>query len=135
MNDFAILNSRKRALIALIHSFVFLGVAIHGFSSYKAGIIVPAVVAPGDIVLILVYLVVASVLGWLAALSRCARERLYFVLCACSASSGLLRTVFGDSAFPAAQFLRVILLASAVLVGVSILRYFHRPIAADILSE
>ena len=39
MNDFGVLNNRKRALIALIHSFVFLGIAMHGFVSPKAGIL------------------------------------------------------------------------------------------------
>ena len=83
MNEFGILNSRKRAVIALIHSFVFLGIAIHGFASTKAGILVPGLVATGDIVLIGIYLTVASILAWLATISRCARERLYFALCTC----------------------------------------------------
>ena len=39
MSDFGVLNNRKRALIALIHSFVFLGIAMHGFISPKAGIL------------------------------------------------------------------------------------------------
>jgi len=33
MNDFGVLNNRRRALIALIHSLVFLGIAMHGFAS------------------------------------------------------------------------------------------------------
>ena len=40
MNDFAILSNRKRAIIALIHSVVFLGIAFHGFRAPKAGILV-----------------------------------------------------------------------------------------------
>ena len=37
MNEYGILNNRKRVLIALIHSVIFLGVATHGFVSPKAG--------------------------------------------------------------------------------------------------
>ena len=54
---------------------------------------------------------------------------LYFVLCASSATFGLLRTIFGDAAIPAAQYLRVIMLSSAVIVGTLIFRSFSRPIA------
>lgn len=124
MNDFGILNTRKRATIALIHSIVFLGIAFHGFRAPKAGILGPGLTAAGDLVLIVIYLTVASILLWLVTLSRCAKERLYFLLCVGSASFGLLRTVFGDASLPAAQYLRVILLSSAILVGTWILRSF-----------
>jgi hypothetical protein len=135
MSEFAILNSRKRALIALVHSFVFLGIAFHGFASPKAGIIGSSLVPTGDVALIVIYLIVASILIWLVTLSRCTRERLYFVLCASSATFGLLRTVFGDSALPVAQYLRVIMLTSAVIVGTGILRSFSRPAAQTALSD
>src|SRR5579871_2662494 len=95
MNEFGVLTNRKRALIALIHSLVFLGVAIHGFLSPKAGILHESG-AVGDFVLIGIYLVVAAILAWLVGVSRCARERIYFALCAGSATFGLLRTIFGD---------------------------------------
>jgi hypothetical protein len=134
-NEFGILNSRKRAVIALIHSFFFLGIAVHGFASPKAGILVPGLVATADIVLIAIYLTVASILAWLVTISKCARERVYFVLCTGSATFGLLRTVFGDSVFPAAQYLRVILLTSAVGVGTWILRSFSRAVSADALTD
>jgi hypothetical protein len=71
MNDFGVLNSRKRAVIALVHSFVFLGVALHGFISPKAGILHGAG-ATGDFILIGIYLVVASILAWLVTISPCA---------------------------------------------------------------
>jgi hypothetical protein len=135
MNEFAILTNRKRALIALIHSFVFLGIAFHGFASPKVGILRPALVATADIVLIAIYVTVASILAWLAAISRCARERLYFALCATSATFGLLRTVFGDATLPAAQYLRVIMLTSAVIVGTWIFRSFSRPVPQDALPD
>lgn len=135
MNDFAILTNRKRALIALAHSFVFLGVAVHGFFSTKPGIIVPSVVPAGDFVLLAIYSVVACVLVWLVTISRCAFERVYFALCASSATFGLLRTVFGDTAFPAAQYLRVLMLTSAVVVGTLIFRSFSRPVAENAVND
>jgi hypothetical protein len=36
MNEFAVLTNRKRAIIALVHSVVFLGIALPGFASPKA---------------------------------------------------------------------------------------------------
>jgi hypothetical protein len=135
MNDFGVLNNRKRALIALIHSLVFLGIATHGFASPKSGILMPGLVATADLVLVGIYLTVASILAWLVSISRCTKERVYFVLCAGSATFGLLRTVFGDAAVPAAQYLRVILLTSAVVVGTLIFRSFSRPVAESVLSE
>ena len=134
MNAFAILTNRKRALIALIHSLVFLGVALHGFAAPKAGILHGAAPA-SDFVLAMVYLTVAAVLGWLAGISRCAAERLYFILCAASATSGLLRTAFGDAALPAAQYLRVLMLSSAILVGSWIFRAFSRLVSEGALSD
>jgi hypothetical protein len=134
MSDFGILTNRKRALIALIHSFVFLGIAMHGFLSPKHGV-VHGSGAAGDYVLIAIYLVVASILGWLVGISRCARERIYFALCTCSASFGLLRSVFGDTALPVAQYMRVIMLSSAVAVGILILRSFTRVVGERVLSE
>lgn len=128
MNDYGVLNSRKRAVIALIHSLVFLGVAIHGFVSPKLGIVHGLAAASGDFALLGIYLVVASILAWLVTISRCARERAYFALCACSASFGLLRTFLGDSRIPVAQYMRVILLTCAVAVGIVIVRSFSRPI-------
>ena len=134
MNDFGVLNSRKRAVIALIHSFVFLGVALHGFVSPKAGILHGSGVA-GDFVLIGIYLVVASILAWLVTISRCLRERLYFVLCTSSATFGFLRAIFGDAMLPVAQYMRVIMLSSAVAVGFLILRNFSRPVREEAVSD
>jgi hypothetical protein len=133
--EFGILTNRKRALVALVHSVVLLGIASHGFASTKAGILTPGLVATADIVLIAIYLTVASILAWLATLSKCARERVYFALCTSSATFGLLRTVFGDIALPAAQYLRVIMLTSAVGVGTWIFRSFSRPVSEDALTD
>ena len=134
MNDFGVLTNRKRAFIALIHSVVFLGIASHGFLSTKAGILNGSR-ATGDFVLIGIYLVVASILAWLVSISRCVRERVYFTLCVGSATFGLLRTIFGDATLPVAQYLRVILLSSAVVVGTLIVRSFSRGAVEQVLPE
>jgi len=134
MNDFGVLTNRKRAFIALIHSVVFLGIASHGFLSTKAGILNGSR-ATGDFVLIGIYLVVASILAWLVSISRCTRERVYFTLCVGSATFGLLRTIFGDATLPVAQYLRVILLSSAVVVGTLIVRSFSRGAVEQVLPE
>lgn len=135
MTEFAILTNRKRALIALVHSFVFLGIALHGFASTKSGIIAPQQIPIGDLVLLGIYLVVASILAWLVTVSRCARERFYFSLCTTSATFGLLRTIFGDASLPIAQYMRVIMLTAAVVVGTLIYRSFARPVAEVALPE
>lgn len=129
MEGFGVLTNRKRTLIALIHSLVFLGVALHGFAAPKAGIL-NGLVATSDLVLIAIYVIVASILTWLVCISACLRERAYFLFCACSATSGLLRTVFGDSTLPPAQYLRVLMLSSAVVLGIWILRSYSRPVQA-----
>jgi hypothetical protein len=134
MNDFGVLNNRKRALIALIHSVVFWGIALHGFAVPKAGI-VHGPGATGDFILIPVYLLVTSILSWLVSISRCTREKIYFALCATSATFALLRTTFGDAAMPAAQYLRVLMLSSAIAVGALILRAYSHPVAERALSE
>jgi hypothetical protein len=135
MSEYAILTNRKRALIALAHSFVFLGIAIHGFVSPRSALVLRAPGAVSGIILVAIYLIVASILAWLVSISRCAMERIYFALCTCSASFGLLRTIFGDAALPAAQYLRVIMLTSAVFVGAWILRSFSRAVPENVLSE
>ena len=134
MNDFGVLNSRKRAFIALIHSIVFWGIAVHGFASMKAGVLRGSG-AIGDFILIAIYLIVASILAWLVRLSLCLRERAYFALCASSATFGLLRTIFGDIVLPAAQYMRVIMLSSAVAVGLLIVRALSRPLPERIIPE
>jgi hypothetical protein len=135
MNNFGVLSNRKRALIALVHSVVFLGIAMGGFASPKTGVLLHGSGSTGDFILIGIYLTVASILAWLVSVAKCARERTYFALCTCSATFGLLRTIFGDAALPAAQYLRVTMLSSAVVVGIWILRLYSRPLAEDVLSD
>lgn len=125
MTEFGVLTNRKRALIALIHSVVFLGIAVHGFVAPKFGILRGAG-AIGDFILIGVYVIVACILLWLVSLSRGIPERIYFLLCAGSASSGLLRTILGDPTVPVAQYFRVIFLSTAVVVGALMVRSFSQ---------
>jgi hypothetical protein len=80
-------------------------------------------------------MIVAAILAWLVHLSRCARERVYFALCACSATFGLLRTTFGDVTIPVAQYMRVVLLSSAVALCALILRSHSQVAAEPTLSE
>ncbi len=134
MTEFAILTNRKRALIALIHSIVFLGIATYGFLSPKAGVLHGSGLV-GDYVLLGIYSIVASVLAWLVSISQGLPERLYFAFCTCSASFGLMRTIFGDHAMPVAQYLRVVMLASAVVVGLRILRSFSRVVPDAAISD
>ena len=125
MREFGVLTNRKRTLIALIHSVVFLGIAIHGFMAPKYGILRgPAAVR--DFILIGIYSIVAAILIWLVTLSRGSRERLYFLFCAGSATSGLMRTVLGDPRIPPAQYFRVIFLSSAVVLGALMVRSFSQ---------
>lgn len=135
MDNFAILTNRKRALIALAHSIVFLGIALRGFASFRAPASLHADGAALSVSLVLIYLIVACILVWLANISRCLRERMYFVFCACSATFGLLRVLFGDTALPAAQYLRVVMLSCAVLAGTWILRTFLRPVPEETVPD
>jgi len=134
MNEFAILTNRKRAIIALVHSIVFLGIAAAGFASRKNGIL-HGNPPQSDFILVMIYLTVTSILSWLVGISRCTRERVYFALCACSATFGLLRTSFGDASLPIAQYMRVVMLTSAVLLGSWIVRSHSRPTAETVVSD
>ena len=135
MTEYGILTNRKRALIALAHSVVFLGIALHGFVSPRSALALRSPGAVSGLILVAIYVTVASILAWLVGISRCATERLYFALCASSATFGLLRTIFGDTTLPAAQYLRVTMLTSAVVVGVWIFRFFSRPVPEDVVSD
>ena len=93
-----------------------------GFASPKLGISLRSGTT-ADFLLLMMYLTVASILLWLAGIARCTKERTYFGFCAGSASFGLLRTLFGDTTLPAAQYLRVLMLICAVFVGTLIWRF------------
>jgi hypothetical protein len=127
MGQFSILTNRKRAIVALVHSVVFLLIATRQMiaANPAAGIWVPFV-STGTWILCGVFVVVSSILLWLYVISRGWTEKLYFGLCTVSATSGLLRTAFGDRAFHAGLYIRVVMLVSAVLVGLLIVRTHSR---------
>lgn len=123
MDLYGILNSRKRAVIALAHSLVFLAIAVAGLhGAPKSGVLYPerAFTAP-RIAILCVYLIVTSVLAVLARYSRCVKERAYFAFCTASAGVGVLRALFGDPVPYVGPIARVLLLGTAVAIGFSIL--------------
>ena len=129
MNHYAILTNRKRAIIALIHSVVFLLIALRGATSPPLS---PIWVhlhegVTAALVMLIIYLIVSSVLWVLTRISRCFLERLYFGFCSFSATVGLLRSIFGDPPMHLAIFARVALLTCAVIVGFVILKEHSEP--------
>jgi hypothetical protein len=123
MSRYAILTNPKRALIALVHSIFFLLVALMSFlGKPKAGLLFMHIKPAGDWALLGIYVAVSAILLILLHASSCSRERLYFAFCATSASFGLLRILFGDAHFFIAQYVRVGMLACAVLTSYTILK-------------
>ena len=119
---YTILNSRKRALIALVHTVFFLLLATwQSMGAAKSASLLwhrnASVIAGG-----IVYSIVTSVLVWLLAISAGARERIYFGLCAVSAGTALVRMFVGEINVPGGGVARVVMLGCAVIVGVTILR-------------
>ncbi len=122
MDRFAIINNRKRAIIALIHSIFFLGVAgVQLAISHAAPFALHSEKVIAGAILLAIYVIVTTVLLVLLRFSRCAKERLYFALCAASAGFGLVRILLGDPVLHA-NILRVLLLFCAVVIGTGILR-------------
>src|SRR5271165_1805327 len=102
MESFSILNSRKRAVIALVHTVFFLAVAaIQAAVSHAQPLTFHGPRPTGGLILLAIYVIVTSVLLTLLAVSHCAKEKLYFSLCSASAGFGLLRIVLGDPALHA----------------------------------
>jgi hypothetical protein len=122
---YSILNNRKRAIIALVHSVAFGLLALYQLIvRYHP---VPLLSARahhrgGAIALTAVYLVVTAMLLVLVAYSRAGLEKLYFAFCATSAGVGLWRVAIGDPTLDFGSFVRVLMLGSAVVVGTMILR-------------
>jgi hypothetical protein len=128
MSGFSILTNRKRAIVALVHSVVFLLIAVRQMlaANPASGIWMPSKVPPGTWILCGIFAIVSSILLWLLLISRGWMEKFYFAFCTISATSGLLRTAAGDQAFHAGLYIRVIMLVSAVLVGLLIVRMHSR---------
>lgn len=124
MSGFSILTNRKRAVVALVHSVVFLLIAVRQMvaANPAAGVWIPSRVEAGTWILCGIFAVVSSILLWLLIISRGWMEKFYFLFCTVSATSGLLRTAAGDQAFHAGLYIRVVMLISAVLVGLLIVR-------------
>lgn len=129
MSSFTILNSRKRAIIALIHTIVFLCVAaLQTALSYASACSLHGNKVVGGIVLPAIYTIVTTVLLVLLRMASHATERLYFALCATSAAFGFLGVLLGDPALHT-RVLRVFLLSCATVVGFIILRTHSRGLA------
>ncbi len=126
MDEFSILTNRKRAIVALVHSVVFLVVALRQMLAVNpaAGVWLTSSVPPSTWILCGIFTIVSAILLWLFAISRGWMEKVYFGFCAASAASGLLRTAAGDQTFHAALYIRVIMLAGAILIGFMIV-YAH----------
>ena len=120
MNGCTILNTRKRVIVALIHTVVFLAVATAGLFSNVGPL---RMASPKSAWIVAgIYVAVSSVLVWLTAISGHAVERYYFGFCSTSASFGLLRQVLGDPRMRLAVYVRMAMLACAVATGFWILR-------------
>jgi len=128
MSGFSILTNRKRAVVALVHSIVFLLIAVRQMVAANPvpGIWVASTVSRGTWILCGIFAVVSSILLWLLVISRGWMEKFYFAFCTISATSGLLRTAAGDQTFHAGLYIRVVMLVSAVLVGLVIVREHSR---------
>jgi len=128
MGGFSILTNRKRAIVALVHSVVFLLIAVRQMvaANSAVGIWEPSTVSRGTWVLCGIFSIVSSILLWLLLISRGWMEKFYFGLCTVGAASGLLRTAVGDQAFHAGLYIRAVMLVSAVLVGLLIVRVHSR---------
>jgi hypothetical protein len=124
MPGFRVLTSRKRILIALIHTIVFLGVAI-GTGLFTRVAALHAAAPTSAYAVAAIYLAVSAILLWLTSLAARPLERAYFAFCATSACLGLLRQIAGDSQVHPVVYLRIVSLGCAVLMGL----WMHRATA------
>lgn len=127
---FRILNNRKRAIIALVHSLAFgLLAGYQLLSNYHPAPLLTATTGHllGPAILTVIYFVVAVVLFILVLASCTPIEKLYFAFCATSAGVGLLRVVLGDPTLYTGNFVRVLMLGCAVITGTLILRLHSEP--------
>lgn len=125
MNPYVVINSRKRAIVALIHAVVFLFLAFKALagSAPMPGISgLQGATLARESVLLGIYVVVTVILVYLARIASRGKETLYFAFCSTSAFFGLMRVVFGDQAVYIGLFIRVIMLICAVVTGLIILR-------------
>lgn len=130
MDGFRILTNRKRAIVALVHTVVFLAIALVqlALSRPTPHFALHASTTVSSAIMVGIYSIVTAALLLLFRISRGFRERLYFALCATSASFGLLRAVYGDPPMHFAHYFRVLMLSCAVLVG-TVIVHSHSEIA------
>ncbi len=120
MDEYSILTNRRRVAIALVHSLIFLLIAMHSsLSPPKMSLLysLQHSAARSAMAMLAVYMVVTGVLLQLTRISACAKEKLYFGFCGSSAGMGLLRLLVGDPALHGGQHLRVLMLGAAVVTG------------------
>ena len=133
MDSFVVLTNRKRALIALIHSVVFLLIAFRAVAKPSVVVAIGSLhgsALRSSVIFIAIYVIVTTILLQLARISQRV-ERLYFGLCATSAGFGILRYWLGDPTIHVAVYVRVIALSLAVGVGTMIwLGYSEQKTAA-----
>jgi hypothetical protein len=133
MRCYIILTNRKRAIVALVHSVAFLGIAFYGMISVVRPL---GAASPASAWTVAgVYVAVSLALAALAAISGNWRERLYFGFCATSATFGLLRQILGDPPMHFAVYVRVALLSCAVLTGLGIVRAHRSRAAAAVAAS
>jgi hypothetical protein len=133
MKAYFLLTNRKRAIVALVHTVAFLGIAAMAAGGHVARL---GAGSPWWAWMLAgIYFAVGTVLATLARACSHPRERLYFGLCAASAAFGLLRQVAGDPGMHFAVYLRPILLASAIAVGWGILRAHGEAVRPSALTQ
>lgn len=120
---YVVLTNRKRALVALLHSVVFLLIALRSVAAGKSltPIWLRQTEIQASLAILVIYIVVTSVLIQLARISGTPRERVYFLFCASSAMVGMLRNIVGDPVPHLGLLLRVVMLLCAVATGIVIL--------------
>jgi len=133
MRCYIILTNRKRAIVALVHSVAFLGIAFYGMISVVRPLGASSPASAWTVAG--VYVAVSLALAALAAISGNWRERLYFGFCATSATFGLLRQILGDPPMHFAVYVRVALLSCAVLTGLGIVRAHRSRAAAAVAAS
>jgi hypothetical protein len=129
MDRFFLLTNRKRAIVALVHTVAFLGIA----AATAALTVRPlGAASPRSAwALAAIYFAVSAILAVLCGLSPDLRERLYFGLCAASAAAGFARQVVGDPRLHAAVYARPAMLAGAIAMGLVIVRAHARQSSDD----
>jgi hypothetical protein len=130
MRGYTILTNRKRTIIALVHTVVFLLLAMYGLVTVVRPLQTASPASSWTVAAI--YVLVTVILLVLAAVAGNSIERLYFALCTTSAAFGLARQLLGDPRMHSAVYIRIAMLACAVLAGMAILRGYREAVPAAV---